>query len=94
MSLSVLLAIAIALGIFFGWRQRQSGRGIRAQFTLPLKPLASVQGQTRRQLLRLVGGNRATAERLVFQARQRYPGESEQWYWEKAIYDIQRDRRS
>jgi hypothetical protein len=44
--------------------------------------------------MRLVGGNRAVAERLVDQVRVRYPNHNEQWCWEKAIYDIQRDRRS
>ncbi len=53
-----------------------------------------VNGQTQRQLMRLVGGNRAVAERLVDQVRVRYPNHNEQWCWEKAIYDIQRDRRS
>jgi hypothetical protein len=51
-----------------------------------------VQGQTQKQLLRLVGGNRAVAERLVDQVKLRHPNQSEQWCWEKAIYDIQRDR--
>jgi hypothetical protein len=26
-------------------------------------------------------------------ARKRYPGHSEQWYLEKIIYDLERDRR-
>ncbi|HEY9736542.1 MAG TPA: hypothetical protein V6D06_09675 [Trichocoleus sp.] len=96
MSLSVLLAIAIVLGVVLWWRQRRGGRTLgRAKApSLLARPGGSVQGSTRRLLLRLVGGNRATVERLLLQVRQRYPGRSEQWYWEKAIYDIQRDRRS
>ncbi|HEY9880260.1 MAG TPA: hypothetical protein V6D29_17525 [Leptolyngbyaceae cyanobacterium] len=93
MSLPVLLAIAIALGIVFWWRQKK-GRGLPGGVPSLGRPNRSVYGQTRRQLLRMVGGNRATAERLLLQVRQRYPGRPEQWYWEKAIYDIQRDRRS
>lgn len=91
MSLSILLAIALLVGLGIWWRRR---RPIRGRSPLSLQPAAAVHGQTRRQLMRLVGGNRATAERLLAQVRQRYPGESEQWYWEKAIYDICRDRRS
>ena len=93
MSLSVLLAIAIVLGIGF-WLQQRGRRGRRRTPVLAVRLGSGVDGPTRRQLLRMVGGNRAVADRLVLQARQRYPGRSEQWYWEKAIYDIQRDRRS
>lgn len=94
MSLSVLLAVAIALGVVLWWRQKK-GRGLRGGIaSWVANPKKSVYGQTRRQLLRMVGGNRATAERLLLQVKQRYPGRSEQWYWEKAIYDIQRDRRA
>ncbi|MBD2256072.1 hypothetical protein [Pseudanabaena sp. FACHB-2040] len=95
MDLSVLLAVAIALAILFWWRQRKQSKRIRSKVpTFAGKANASVQSGTRRQLLRLVGGSGSTAERLLSQLRQRYPGESEQWYWEKAIYDIRRDRRS
>jgi len=41
-----------------------------------------------------VGGNQDVAQRLVDQVQLRNPNHSEQWCWEKAIYDIQRDRRS
>ncbi|MBD0335635.1 MAG: hypothetical protein ICV62_09110 [Cyanobacteria bacterium Co-bin13] len=95
MDLSVLLAVAIALAILFWWRQRQRGGRIRGKVpTFAGRVGGPVQSGTRRLLLRLVGGNRGTAERLLSQVRQRYPGKPEQWYWEKAIYDIQRDRRS
>ncbi|HEY9761556.1 MAG TPA: hypothetical protein V6D07_03465 [Trichocoleus sp.] len=93
MSLSVLLAVAIALGLVFWWRQKK-GKGLRGASPLSVNLGKSVYGPTRRQLLRMVGGNRATAERLLSRVRQRYPGRPEQWYWEKAIYDIQRDRRA
>lgn len=49
---------------------------------------------TRKQLLRLVGGNATVAQRLVSDLRDRNPGRTEQWCWEKAIYDIERDRRA
>lgn len=37
--------------------------------------------------------DRDVAERLVSSARRSNPGRSEQWYWEKVIYDLNRDRR-
>ena len=37
-------------------------------------------------------GSWKIAQSLVEKLMQRYPGEAETWYWEKAIYDIERDR--
>ena len=37
-------------------------------------------------------GNWNIAQSLVERLMQLHPGESEIWYWEKAIYDIERDR--
>jgi hypothetical protein len=45
------------------------------------------------KLLRLVGDDRRIAAGLVERLRLRHPGMPEDWYWEKAIYDLERDRR-
>lgn len=37
-------------------------------------------------------GNWNIAQSLVERLMQRYPGRADNWYWEKAIYDIERDR--
>lgn len=52
-----------------------------------------VSAAVQRQLLRLVGDDRRIAAGLVERLRQKYPGMPEDWYWEKAIYDLERDRR-
>lgn len=44
------------------------------------------------KLLKLVADDRKTAIRLVNQLKMRNPGMPEDWYWEKAIYDLERDR--
>jgi hypothetical protein len=49
---------------------------------------------TRKRLLGLVGGNAAVAQRLVSDVQRRNPDRTEQWCWEKAIYDVERDRRA
>jgi uncharacterized membrane protein YhaH (DUF805 family) len=48
----------------------------------------------RTQLLELLAGDTAAADRLLSHIRSRYPGQSEQWYYEKVIQDLIRDRRS
>lgn len=46
----------------------------------------------RRKLLLLLHEDQQAAERLVQQASFRHPGKSPDWYLEKVIYDLQRDR--
>lgn len=42
--------------------------------------------------LLMIVGDKKVAERLIKQLRSKYPDETEAWYWEKAIYDLERDR--
>ncbi len=48
--------------------------------------------ELRQRLFNLVQGNWDLAGRLLESARRNYPGQSEDWYWEKVIYDLERDR--
>ena len=45
-----------------------------------------------KKLLRLVGDDRKIAVGLVKRLKMKHPGRPEDWYWEKAIYDLERDR--
>ena len=45
-----------------------------------------------RELLTLVHGQKATADRLVNLEKLQHPGHTEHWYLEKCIYDLQRGR--
>ncbi len=56
-----------------------------------LKRTLHPQNAIQNRLYVLVG-NWNIAQSLVERLMQRHPGESETWYWEKAIYDIERDR--
>ncbi len=56
-------------------------------------PLPPPSRAIQQQLLRLNGSDRKTVVRLVEQLRLKGPGMPEEWYWEKAIYDLERDRR-
>lgn len=50
-----------------------------------------VAPRTENQLYSLVHGDMKLAKRLVENSRSRYPNQSEQWLYEKVIYDLQRD---
>ncbi len=45
----------------------------------------------RQRLMALVRGDQALAERLLLQEKQSNPGQTDRWYWEKVIYDLERD---
>lgn len=47
--------------------------------------------QVQQKLLALVQGNQQTVERLVGHTRKTNPLQSEQWVWEKVIFDLERD---
>ena len=87
-------AIAISLGcclLVFAWFQRHHFRtGKRSPgVSRKIKPQ---HPHLERKLLKLLGGNQNTAQRLIQQSRLRYPDKSADWHWEKAIYDLERDR--
>lgn len=42
----------------------------------------------------MLGGDEATAQRLIEHEKQLNPGHPENWYWEKAIFRLGRDRRT
>jgi hypothetical protein len=51
------------------------------------------QSKTKLQLIKLLNGDTRSAERLVENIRIKNPQHSEQWAYEKAVYDIESDRR-
>ena len=90
MAISLLLAVVLLLLLWLGLNRGSAGRRRPPQAGSVLT--TSVRGHTQRYLLRLVGGNRDVAERLVRQVQLHHPDRPAQWCWEKAIHDLQRDR--
>ena len=43
-------------------------------------------------LLSLVGGNMAIAQRLINIAKQDHPNMPEVWYWQKVVFDIESNK--
>jgi hypothetical protein len=87
-------AIAITLGICllcFAWLQRDRLQ-ISRRLNSSNRDFRPRQTHLERKLLKLLGNNRSTAHRLIQQSRLRYPDKSADWHWEKAIYDLERDR--
>ncbi|MEO0431056.1 MAG: hypothetical protein AAF151_05110 [Cyanobacteria bacterium J06656_5] len=89
---SVIFAVVLVVAVFC-WL---TGYRLPIRFAVPSLPTApsGVPRATRQRLMRLVNGNQSVASRLVERVRSQNPDRSEQWCWEKAIYDIERDRRA
>ncbi|AIE74734.1 MULTISPECIES: hypothetical protein [unclassified Synechocystis] len=100
--LSTILAIALLLGLFW-WARHRAGRkiswsrgrrrssGFQQAIDNSRSTSTRVPGRLRRDLIR-IAGNAQIAERLVRNLRAKHPDRPENWYWEKAIFDLERDR--
>ncbi len=58
----------------------------KADFTNQVHP------ETRKRAIAFAGYDKGRIERLLNNARFNNPDRSEQWYWEKILYDMERDR--
>jgi hypothetical protein len=61
--------------------------------TIDLTALLTIQvhPDTRRRAIVTAGNDLARIERLLNHARHNHPNRTEQWYWEKILYDLERD---
>ncbi|MEL6382983.1 MAG: tetratricopeptide repeat protein [Cyanobacteria bacterium J06626_18] len=66
--------------------------GAGSQTTYPDVEVGRPSPAVQRKLLRLVGDDRKIAVGLVKRLKLKHPGKPDDWYWEKAIYDLGRDR--
>ncbi|CCH65199.1 hypothetical protein RINTHM_7360 [Richelia intracellularis HM01] len=57
------------------------------------QPSGTLNPSLENKLVNLLNGDVNVAERLVNQVKQDYPGMPENWYWERVIADLERDRR-
>jgi len=68
-----------------------------SQFSLKSESTIRIEQASRhlqKKLLRLLHDERDTANRLLSQAKLKNPNKSVDWYVEKVIYDLERDRGS
>jgi hypothetical protein len=53
----------------------------------------AVHPHTRSRAIALAGHDLERVERLLTSVRRHSPGRVEQWYWEKIVHDLERDRK-
>ncbi|AFY48893.1 hypothetical protein Nos7524_3090 [Nostoc sp. PCC 7524] len=71
----------------YKWNRRPQGRVSHSYRTDPRNRYLQSD------LLTLLKGDVPTAKRLLAQQRRKNPGQSDNWYLEKVIHDLERDRR-
>jgi hypothetical protein len=98
MSYFPIIAGAVALwGLWWSFKKWQRHRILRRLnrsigISQQAPALGKVAPHIRQKLIKSLGNNHATVDRLINNAKLRNPGEPEQWYWEKVLYELERDR--
>lgn len=92
-TISLILIFGTLYYVLF-WQLRREQSPV-APGNLPPTEISDriTDNQLRNKLLAKLDGDTATAERLIEQAKQNYPGMPESWYCERVIDDLERDRR-
>lgn len=82
--------------LFWEFRRQQAqpaGRGLAHREYIDDDEFVGPDSQLKTRLINLLAGDVKGADRLIAQAKQTYPNMPENWYWERVIADIERDRR-
>jgi hypothetical protein len=90
-------AVGVCLGLNVALDRKRSpqpgwGASSRAFRSSQSHRLDQVSRPLQRKLLLLLHQDLGAANRLLMQASFKYPDKSAEWYAEKVIYDLQRDR--
>lgn len=84
LALAIVLIIVVVVVVFF---LRSRGAGIAGR-----GKSGSLRQEARRQLKLPPDQADQAIDRQIERLKERYPGRSEEWYLEKIIYDLERDR--
>ncbi len=87
----VILATALVIVLVIEIKKQQKGRKLSRESNYYLADFPNLKIQ--QKLLAMVGGDRHAAKRLIDNIKKKNPGKTELWCWEKAIDDLERDRR-
>ena len=89
--LTVLLVV-IGIVLLYCALEKFSTKSRADQIFETWKQKSEVNPDTRRRAIVIAGHDMERIERLLEIARRNNPDRMEQWYWEKILYDMERDR--
>jgi hypothetical protein len=92
---SLIVIFATVYYVLFWEFKRQQSQSLAggARFPDNETVINGTDDRDKRRVMALLSGDANAAQRLIEQAKQNYPGNSEQWYWGKVLADLERDRR-
>jgi hypothetical protein len=97
-----LLILALLAWVWFSSKARSTPQKVAKSktvsiFQMPLltsKTVASHPSAARRKLVKLLNGDAAAADRLISAVQRTNPDKDISWCTDKALHDLERDRRS
>jgi hypothetical protein len=88
----LLVAIGAVLFHLFSEQIHAQSRS-NANVSLDWQQQSAVHPHTKSRAIALAGHDLERIERLLTSVRRHSPDRGEQWYWEKIVHDLERDRR-
>jgi hypothetical protein len=97
-TVSLILIFGTLYYVLFWQLKREQTQTLREPISQPInepinEEVPESQDYLKSQLIARLSGDIAAAERLIEQAKQRYPGMPENWYSERVLDDLDRDTR-
>ena len=99
-TLSLILIFGTLYYVLFWQLQREQSQSFNTGISSQSEEYISSQPEEyisdnniKQQLITRLDGDTATAERLIDQAKENYPGMADDWYVERVLDDLERDRR-
>jgi uncharacterized protein HemY len=91
-TLSLILIFGTLYYVLFWQLRREQSQSFDSGIPNPVEDFNS-DSHLKNTLIARLDGDIATAERLIDQAKLNYPGMPENWYCERVLDDLERDRR-
>ncbi|MBW4561788.1 MAG: ABC transporter permease [Mojavia pulchra JT2-VF2] len=92
-TLSLILIFGTLYYVLFWQLRREQSQSFNGRISNQSAEEFLSDSDIKNRLIRRLDGDIEAAERLVEQAKQNYPGMQENWYFERVLDDLERDRR-
>ncbi|OPL09287.1 MAG: hypothetical protein AVO34_13800 [Firmicutes bacterium ML8_F2] len=82
MYITIFVIIIVSALLYFLWKYNRRGMGKRSALRRDARRLLNTAHDDADEMI----------DRQISVLQERYPGNTEEWYLEKIIYDLERDR--
>ncbi len=82
MGVTILIVVAVTFVLYYFWKHNRWGVGKKYALRQDARRLLNVEPEAADQII----------DRQMEVLKKSHPGRTEEWYLEKIIYDLERDR--